>query len=340
YLANWSSGEGAVQVPGVDDYPQLFNCLEPDAWGTGEGVTRRLNDTAPVYAAEYQAGAIDLNDAGYDKCRDLTGPEYMKVFYKSNVVESGATMFGYYMAYGGTSWGWLPQPNDVYTSYDYGAAITESRQLTAKYDEFKRQGYFMNAVAPLRKTDPAAGPPPGDPAVATRARSNPDTRTQFVLVRHADRRTDADLSTTLDWSTPDGRYQVPVRVNGRDAKILVAGYDLGGQRLVWSNSEILTHVTTSGRDVAVLYGRDGEQGSTVLRYDSAPTVKVLDGAVRSSYAGGDLRLDYTHTGLTRVLVTGGGRQPLLLLLGTDQTAARFWRQDSSAGPVLVRGPAL
>ncbi|MEU4769893.1 beta-galactosidase [Actinosynnema sp. NPDC023794] len=340
-LANWSSGQGAVQIPGVDDYPQSFECHKPDSWGPwGDGVTRRLRDDAPVYAAEYQAGAIDLNDAGYDKCRELTGPSYMKVFYKNNAISSGATMYGYYMTFGGTSWGWLPQPNDVYTSYDYGSAITESRQLTAKYDEFKRQGYFMTTVAPLTKTDETAAPVPADPAVLARARANPDTGTQFVLVRQAGLAGAADVSTTLDWSTPDGRYRVPVRVNGRDAKILVAGYDLGGQRLVWSSSEILTHVDVSGRDVAVLYGRDGEQGSTVLRYDSEPTVEVLDGQVRSSYADGDLRLDYTHTGLARVLVTGGGRQPVLLMLGTDETAAQFWRQDTAAGPVLVRGTSL
>lgn len=340
-LPNWSSGQGAVQIPGVDDYPQAFNCPDPDTWGTwGEGVTRRLRDDAPVYAAEYQAGAIDLNNAGYEKCRELTGPDYMKVYYKSNIIGSGATMFGYYMLHGGTSWGWLPQPNDVYTSYDYGAAITEPRELTTKYDEFKRQGYFMTTVAPLTKTDPAAAPKAGDPAVFTQSRSNPDTRTQFVVVRHADRRASTDLSTTLDWSTPDGDYSVPVRVDGRDAKILVAGYDLGRQRLVWSNSEILTHVTVDGRDVAMLYGREGEQGSTVLRYSSAPSVRVLEGDVRSSFDGKDLRLDYTHSGLARVLVSGGGRPPMLLLLGTDETAAQFWRMDTEAGPVLVRGTSL
>ncbi|MFD8500686.1 beta-galactosidase [Amycolatopsis sp. NPDC059657] len=340
-LPNWSSGQGAVQIPGVDDYPQAFNCADPGTWGTwGEGVTRRLRDDAPVYAAEYQSGAIDVGAAGYEKCRELTGPDYMKVYYKSNIIGSGATMFGYYMLYGGTSWGWLPQPNDVYTSYDYGAAITESRGLTTKYDEFKRQGYFMTTVAPLTKTDAATAPRAADPAVFAQARANPDTRTQFVLVRHADRKASADLSTTLSWSTPDGDYEVPVRVGGRDAKILVAGYDLGGQRLVWSNSEVLTHVTADGRDVAVLYGREGEQGSTVLRYASAPEVRVLDGDVRSSFDGKDLRLDYTHSGLARVLVSGGGRRPMLLMLGTDATAARFWRMDTAAGPVLVRGTSL
>jgi beta-galactosidase GanA len=334
-LANWSSGPGAVQIAGVDDYPQSFECQTPDVWGSwGDGVTRRLREDAPVYAAEYQAGAIDLNNVGYDACRQLTGPGYMRVFQKSNIVGSGATMYGYYMAFGGTSWGWLPQPNDVYTSYDYGAAITESRQLTAKYEEFKRQGYFMTSVAPLAKTDPVAVA--SAPGLHVESRANPDTGTQFVLLRHENRGDPTDTVSTVDWSTPDGHVALPVRVHGRDAKILVAGYDFGGQRLAVSTSELLTQLRDGSRDVAVLYGRDGESARTVLRYPSRPSVRVLAGGVRSAYAAGNLTLDYTHSGLARVLISGGGRRPLLLLIGTDATAARFWRVDNT----LVYGTAL
>jgi beta-galactosidase GanA len=328
WTPTWASGLGAVQIPGVDDYPQSFECQTPDVWGPwGAGVTERLSDTAPVYAAEYQAGSIDLNRAGYDRCRELTGPSYMRYFYKSNLITSGATMFGYYMAFGGTNWGWLGQPNDVYTSYDYGAAITESRQLTDKYAEFKRQGYFVRAVKPLRQTDTAPAPTSSNAAVATAARANPSDGTQFVLVRSLD-----GGSSTLDWTTRDGQYRVPVTVGARDAQVLVAGYDMGGQRLVYSTSELMTHT----RDVALLYGRTGTSGSTVLRYSSRPTVKVLDGSVRSSFSGGDLKLDYRHEGLTRVRVTGGGRPPMLLLLGTNETAAEFWQYGST----LVRSPSL
>lgn len=342
WTPHWAEGLGAVEIPGVDDYPQSFECQAPETWGPwGEGVTERLNDTGPVFAAEYQAGSIDGNRVGYDACREnLTGPSYMKYFYKNNLITSGATMFGYYMAYGGTNWGWLGQPNDVYTSYDYGAAITESRQLTDKYAEFKRQGYFVHAVTPLTKTDPTTAPASANPALMTVARANPDTGTQFVLVRHTDRAATTNDQSTLDWSTPDGRYTVPVSLNGRDAKVLVAGYDLGGQRLVWSSSEIMTHARIDGRDVALLYGRSGETGATVLRYRSKPSVRVLAGNVRSSFKNGDLRLDYTHDGLARVLVTGDGRPPLLLLLGTDEVASTFWRADTPSGPVLVRGTAL
>jgi beta-galactosidase GanA len=348
FLANWSSGEGAVQIPGVDDYPQSFDCPHPEVWAPwGDGISRRLRDDVPVYAAEYQAGAIDSFNAGYQKCRELTGPNYQKFFYKRNIVASGATMFSYYMAFGGTNWGWLGQPNDVYTSYDYGAAITEDRALTAKYDEFKRQGFFVTTVGPLAKTDPATAPTVDNPALATTARANPDTGTQFVLVRHADQASATAETASLAWSTPDGSYDLPLELRGRDAKILVAGYDLGGQRLVLSTSEILTHVSATGRDVAVLYGRAGELGTTILRYASKPTVSVLDTrpgapALGRSFdpATGDLRLDYRNAGLTRVLITGGGRRPLLLLLGTDETAAEFWRVGTAAGPVLVRGTSL
>jgi len=344
WSSTWGSGPGAVQIPGVDDYPQSFDCANPaTTWGPwGEGVTERVRPDAPVFAAEYQAGAIDLPNVGFEGCRELTGPQYMKFFHKNNLIQSGVTASSYYMGFGGTNWGWLGQPNDVYTSYDYGAAITESRQLTAKYDEFKRQGYFLQALTPLTKTDPATAPTSSNAILQAVERVNPDTGTQFVLLRHTDRAATTDDSTVLDWSTPDGRYQVPTRLIGRDAKVFVAGYNLGGQRLVWSTSEIMTHATINGRDVALLYGTDTTAGSTVLRYPTRPRVTVLDGSVTSSYApsSGDLRLDYSHSGLARVLISGGGRRPLLLLLGTDATAAEFWRADTNAGPVLVRGTSL
>jgi hypothetical protein len=332
WTTDWSTGQGAVDLPGVDDYPQSFDC--PNAattWGPwGEGVTERTTQNAPVFAAEYQAGAIDGYNAGFGKCRDLTGVAYTRYFNKHNLIASGATAFSYYMGFGGTSWGWLPQPNDVYTSYDYGAPIAEDRSLTTKYDEFKRQSYFLrDATETLTKTDPVAGPVPSNPALATEARANPDTGTQFVLLRHADRTAQSDDSGTLAWNG----HTVPVRVNGRDAKVLVGGYDLGGQRIVLSSSEVLTHTSVAVRDIAVLYGRDGEDGTTVLSYSSAPTVKVLAGSASATYASGELALSYEHHGLTRVQITGGGRAPLLLLLGTDAEAARFWQVDG----VLVRG---
>ena len=89
------------------------------------------------------------------------------------------------MTYGGTNWGWLGEPEN-YTSYDYGAAIRETRQLDPKYYEDKLIGYFTQAVAPLTKTDPINATPPDNPAIVDTARINPDTGTQFHVLRHTD----------------------------------------------------------------------------------------------------------------------------------------------------------
>lgn len=131
-------------------------------------------------------------------------------------------------------------------------------------------------------------------------------------------------------------------MNGRDAKLLIAGYEMDSHRLQYSTSELMTHAHIGARDVALFYGRQGEDGETVLRYDQQPRVTVLAGNVTSTWDPNrhDLRLNYTHDGLARVLIEPPGATPLELLIATDDVAAQFWRQDTTAGPVLVRGPEL
>jgi len=346
---NFIAGTGALDIDSPDSYPQHFDCSNPTTWRATQSYTKYHYAGHPLGIAEFQGGAFDpWGGPGYDKCRQLTGPDFEKVFYKDNLAQ-GATEQSFYMAYGGTSWGWQPDPQQVYTSYDYGAAITEGRQLGAKYDEDKRIGYLTQSVASLAKTDAGTAAKLTSSAIQDTARVNPDDGTQFHVLRHVD-----STATTTDTTTmaltlgPAGSYpRVPfqsgtaITLAGRDSKIIVANYRLGGEQLQYSTSEILTHAQIGDRDVAVLYGRDGEAGETMLHYAARPTVNVLGGTVASTYntATGDLRLNYTHSGLARVLITGGTR-PLLLLLGTDQTAATFWRQQTPAGPILVRGPSL
>ena len=120
------------------------------------------------------------------------------------------------MTYGGTNWGWLADPRQVYTSYDYGAPISEPRQTGADYDEMKRQGLFYTTTAPLTATDPADAPASSNDAVHIEARANPDTHTQFLYLRHGDPMADADATTTFDWKTPDGTYPVTATAQRQD----------------------------------------------------------------------------------------------------------------------------
>ncbi|MEV5954755.1 beta-galactosidase [Streptomyces sp. NPDC051987] len=329
----YAGGEGLDFVGTLDQY----NTFCKGQWWVPE--LTRPDGTKPLAVLEAGTGWFQTwGDTGYDTCRKTVGPAYQKIVNKAEIMQ-GTTIENLYMAYGGTNWGWLADPRQVYTSYDYGAPITEARQTGADYDELKRQGLFYTTTAPLTETGPATAPAPSDPDVSVTARANPDTGTRFLYLRHTDAMSATDTTTTLNWPTPDGDYPVSVRLHGQTGKILVAGYDLGGQRLVYSTSELMTSTRAGAKDVAVLYGGDGDPGQTVLRYSAKPRVTVLDGKAEATWdAGrGDLRLDYTHAGLTRVLVHGGGRPDLLLLIGTDDQAAGFWRPD---GSTLVRGTEL
>ncbi|MEC3998244.1 beta-galactosidase [Actinacidiphila sp. DG2A-62] len=480
----FNSGDAALDVDGADSYPQGFNCSTPTRWSGVPDISYDHPDGKPLETAEFQGGAFDpWGGPGYDKCAQLINDQFADVFYKQNIAV-GATSQSFYMTYGGTNWGFLGEPQN-YTSYDYGAAIRENRQLDPKYDQDKLIGYFTQAVTPLTKTDALPSVPTDNAAVLDTARRNPDTGTQFHVLRHTDSTAtskdsahitidlgahpgytyddrDSAIAYSGDWShvgseqnytggdyqhtesftdtagdaasiaftgtgvkwvsNLDGNhgtadvyldgakvktvdlygstkqnqyvayqarglsdgphtlkivatgasnpnasgtfvtidaidvatgagstepvYTVPqapgtsIGLNGRQSKVIVADYDLGGNQLRYSTSEIMTDAAIGGREVAVLYGDQGTDGETVLHYAQRPAVTATGGDVTTTWdpATGDLRLNYRHDGLIRVRI--GGAHPLLLLLADTATAKTFWRQDTAAGPVLVRGTHL
>jgi beta-galactosidase GanA len=323
--------DGSVGAPGT----------APD-WGIqGTGGAKggaSASPATPGFVAEFGGGWFDYwGSVGTYPCTaQRQGSGYERVFYGTNIANR-ITVQNFYMTFGGTSWGWLPAPV-VYSSYDYGAAIDEARQLRPKASALKSLGYFVQSVAPLTKVDKGSDVAPSSAAVKIDHTVNPDTGTNFYFAVHNPSSATTDDSFTFPISTADGTYTVPLRLNGQDAKTLVADYDLEGHHLVYSTSEIETHQA----GVALLHGRAGEAGETVFRYASKPKVQVLAGSATTSYdpATGDLRLSYTHDGLIRVRITAPDRPALTLLIADEETANTFWRVDSAAGPVLVRGPEL
>ncbi|WP_425953751.1 beta-galactosidase [Xylanimonas sp. McL0601] len=181
----FNSGAAALDVDGPDAYPQGFNCSNPTKWSGVPDLSYDHPAGKPLYTPEFQGGAFDpWGGPGYDKCAQLINDQFANVFYKNNIAV-GATAQSFYMTYGGTNWGWLGMPEN-YTSYDYGAAIRENRQLDPKYYEDKLIGYFTQAVEPLTKTDAIVGSKPDNPAIVDTARGNPTTGTQFHVIRHSD----------------------------------------------------------------------------------------------------------------------------------------------------------
>jgi beta-galactosidase GanA len=297
----------------------------------------------PGFLAEMGAGWFDYwgSNGTYGCTAARQGKGYQRVFYGTNLINR-ITVHNLYMAFGGTSWGWLPGPI-VYTSYDYGAPIAEDRGLRPKALALKQQGMFVQAAeAVLAHMDRGPEIRTTNPRVRVVHNVNTELGAHVLFAVHAPSDLPTDDAFSFDLQTRDGTYAIAARVNGQDAKMLLAEVDLQRQHLVYSTSELQAHLRDGARDIVLLHGRDGEAGETVLRYAAAPAVDVLAGDVRASFdpARGDLKLAYTHAGLARVRIAGGGRAPLLLLIADEATSQRFWTQETSAGRILERTPAL
>ena len=189
---NFPSGVGGLAVDGYDSYPQGFNCSNPTSWAGVPTIGGGKPAGVPLYTPEFQGGAFDpWGGPGYDKCAQLINDQFADVFYKQNIAV-GATAQSFYMLFGGTNWAWLGMPEN-YTSYDYGAAIRETRQLDPKYYEDKLIGYMTQSVAPLTHTDPIRAIAPDNAAILDTARMDSETGTQFHVLRHS-----ASTSTNVD----------------------------------------------------------------------------------------------------------------------------------------------
>ncbi|KQV85213.1 beta-galactosidase [Massilia sp. Root351] len=297
----------------------------------------------PGFAAELGGGWFDYwgSNGTYDCTAQRQGKGYQRVFYGTNLINR-ITIHNIYMTFGGTSWGWLAGPV-VYTSYDYGAAISEDRGLREKAYALKQQGMFVQAAEQaLAEMDKGPELKPSNGKIKVYHNINPKSGTHILFAVHNPSDALTDDRATFALATKDGSYQIPVRVNGQDGKLLLASYAMERQHLVYSNSEIQTHFRHGERDIVLLHGRDKEEGETVLRYPSAPKVEILSGSVASTFdaAKGDLKLNYMHDGLARVRISGGGRAPMLLLLADEKTSFNMWRQDTANGALLELTPAL
>ncbi|KAH8203940.1 hypothetical protein TruAng_001882 [Truncatella angustata] len=277
---NAPSQPAPVDIYGHDGYPVGFDCSNPEAWKGLSTNWRTLHlqqsPTTPYSIIEFQGGAFDpWGGVGFDKCLSLVNTEFERVYYKNNY-GFGVSIYNLYMVFGGTNWGNLGHPGG-YTSYDYGAAIAEDGSITReKYSELKLQANFIVAstdyLTAVPDTPSTTLYTTSSDLYVTPLKSN---QTQFYVIR-------ASL----------GNITVPqldgsLSLNGRDSKIHVSDYDLGGTKLLYSTAEIFTWQKYDGGAVLVVYGGPGEQ------HELAVTRNAASGPVISSSAA--LRIQVTST---------------------------------------------
>lgn len=169
--------------------------------------------------------------------------------------------------FGGTNWGNLGHPGG-YTSYDYGAAITESRNLTReKYGELKLLANFAKVSPSYLVTNPGNQSTviyTNNPALSvTPLLGRNKTDSSFFVMRHTDYSSESADNYKLMVPTSAGTLTIPqlggnLTLNGRDSKIHVVDYPVAGTNILYSTAEVFTWKQFSSNKVLVLYGGPGE----------------------------------------------------------------------------------
>ncbi|KAJ7817707.1 glycoside hydrolase family 35 protein, partial [Mycena olivaceomarginata] len=232
---NFINGTGAVDLYGLDAYPQGFDCSHPE-----------------IGILFFQGGSFDAwgpTAPGYALCAELTaGPNFQS----------------------------------VYSSYDYGASISESRALTTKFDELKLQGYSCaappNFIRPTSSEILLLGQTStSNSAAFATFLQNPDTKTGFYVLRPDE--LDVDITNQLETEAiTTFKLNITTSLGKR------SGPPLSSLRSLWAvenpswfwqdysfgSSKVFYAGTIGGRDILFLYGNSTQAHEIRLALTGTP----------------------------------------------------------------------
>ncbi|KAJ4357598.1 uncharacterized protein N0V89_002174 [Didymosphaeria variabile] len=342
----WPSGINApgtdapVDIYGHNSYPLGMDCSDPKNWLDGALPTDwrkthlEQSPNTPYLLVEYQAGAYQpWGGDGFDKCAEFTNEEFERVFYKNNIAV-GATISNFYMTFGGTNWGNLGHA-DGYTSYDYGAAITEERQVhREKYSEAKLIANFVAASG-----DALASATPGYNITGVYADNGAVTvtpligeKTKFFVARQTKYNSLDSVSYKLRLPTSAGNITVPqlggtLSLNGRDSKIHVTDYPVGDYNLLYSSAEVFTWKKHGSRTTLVVYGGPNEHHELAVSKTSGAT-SVEGSGIKFSNRNGNTILNWESSPNRRTVRIS---TDLYIIVLDRNSAYDYWTVSTDEG---------
>lgn len=350
FISNDASAKGyfapgkaaAVDIYGHDGYPLGFDCANPTTWPDNAlpinygDLHAEQSPSTPYSLVEFQGGSFDpWGGLGFAQCAELLNSEFERVFYK-NDWSFGVKILNFYMTYGGTNWGNIGHPGG-YTSYDYGAVITEDRLVSReKYSEAKLEANFLQAspawlTAIPQNNSHANGSYSNSADIAVTALFG--NVTNFFVIRHSSYNSLESTSFKLTLPTSQGNITIPqtngsLTLNGRDSKVAVTDYDVGGTNLLYSSAEIFTWKKYSSKTVLVVYAGPNEQHE--LAFSSSSSANVIEGSgVTVVYKNGNAILNFASSSERRIVQLPNN---LYVYILDRYSAYNYWTIDLPSSP--------
>ena len=345
FNGGWSK---LVDLYAFDSYPYGFICCHQwwdvhfhgiDTWENT--LRQQLKITTPMFVSELQGGSFDpWGGKGYDTVAKTLDGNWLSALDESALAQ-GTTLLNTYMFAGGTSWGYMSDPG-TYTSYDYGAPISEAGQLRPAYYAAHRLGLFLRAFGPtLAGADAAPGlAVASNKAVAVHSRVDGTSGQGFIFLRHGD--AGAAVQTRLRLQVAGRSLTVPqqprtaITLPGHGSAVLTQNAQIGPLHLNYTTSSVLTDVDTAQGNYLVLYGPQGSSGETDFLAPSGQTNVVHNAGVQVTQNQQDIRLNYTHTSTPRTVALQTPSGVLRILITSASSASDYWY----SGGTLFSGAAL
>lgn len=208
------------------EMPEIFQVID-----NVESNLRPFCEDRPLMVAELQAGWYGAwKGWSYETITEYLGREHIGITTRS-IIGQGLTVFNHYKAIGGTNWAFIGS-TETYTSYDFGAPISEAGVNTERLFETKALNYFLKSFdlsATIRRTDHPFQYANGNCLYAVR--SPQDQHAAFwIFLRN--------LTYDMERVTLDQTFEVDI--NPFEALILPYQIPLqGGYRLDISTCEVL-----------------------------------------------------------------------------------------------------
>lgn len=184
-----------------------------------------------------------------------------------------------------------------YSSYDYGAAIALNGTIgRQKYSEAKLIANGMRSspaflTADAQDNSNGAGAYSGNNDIFVSGVFDSSSKTKFFVQRQSAYYSTDQPSYNLTLPTSQGNINIPqlagqLSLNGRESKISVTDFDLGGVNLLYSSAEIFTWQKNDDATTLVVYGDVGQTHEFAIQGAQTATQIEGSGATTKAQNGG------------------------------------------------------
>ena len=236
---------------------------------------RREEPISPLGVIELQGSyQVDYGERLADELKGLDAAT-LNLLTKT-VIEQGATLYNYYMGFGGTNFDWGRK--GIITSYDYAAPIREPGGLWEKYYTARGICVSLNLYGSVL-TRAEAVPGGGDStnsAVVVTMRKNGKSAVLFVRESAG-----AEQHFKMAFNNPSNpnqpKIQVPregdLTLGAGEMKMLPVEVPIPGGVLHYSTAEVLGHGRNLDRDFLIVYDHPGRVVEVALAASTKPQIE-------------------------------------------------------------------